>query len=178
MMKQEKQNLVLEILGNGRYRVDADRGVLQSFLKTDQVWRDLISNKLPTGYLQHRIHLGRGKNVSSVVYLHVIVWLSVHGTYEEGMVLGHIDSNPSNCRIDNLRLVSHSQNILESVKNRPVTSKYTKVIRSKEISEIRRLCELGYSQSAIARSLDLNRTSVRYVVKKNESGEKLKFEKA
>lgn len=92
------------------------------------------------------------------------------------MVIDHADSDPSNCALSNLRLVTHKVNIGFSIENRPKTHKDWRVIRSEEIAKIRELVTEGKSQSAIARAMDLNRLSVRYVVNKIKKGEELKFE--
>lgn len=175
-MKTEKQELVLSILGNGRYRVDLDRGVLESFRVGKGEWKDCIPTKLPNGYRQQTIHLGRGKGVRAVVYLHVLVYLSKHGIYDEGMEVDHIDSDPGNCSISNLRLTTKKGNIEFSIKNRPLSHKDWKVIRHEEIAKIREFMLEGHSQSAIARALDLNRLSVRYIYNKIKNGQELKFE--
>jgi len=175
-MKTEKQKLVLEILGNGKYRIDSLRGVLQSFRVGKREWMDCVPTTLPNKYKQHIIHLGRHKSLRAVVYLHVLVWLGCNGEYDEGMVIDHDDSDPSNCALSNLRLVTHKSNIDFSIKNRPKTHKEWRVIRSEEIVKIREFVAAGKNQSAIARALDLNRLSVRYIVNKIKNGEELKFE--
>lgn len=175
-MKTEKQKLVLQILGNGKYRIDSVRGVLQSFRKGEGIWKDNVPNILPNKYIQHIIHLGRGKNTKAVVYLHILVWLACNGEYEEGMEVDHIDSDPSNCALSNLRLATPKQNVDFSIKNRPKTHKEWRVIRFEEIAQIRLLVSEGKNQSVIARALDLNRTSVRHIVNKIKNGEELKFE--
>lgn len=175
-MKSEKQKLVLEILGNGKYRVDRERGVLQSFRKNVNDWVDCVHTLLPSKYKQNVIHLGRGQNTKVTVYLHVLVWIACNGEYDEGMVIDHEDSDPSNCALSNLRLVTQSSNIEFSIKNRPKTQKDWRVIRSDEIAKIRELVAAGKNQSAIARTMDLNRLSVRRIVNKIKNGEELKFE--
>lgn len=41
-------------------------------------------------------------------YVHKVIWLFVHGTWPA--VIDHIDENPTNNRLDNLREATHSQN--------------------------------------------------------------------
>jgi hypothetical protein len=163
-------------LDNGKYWVDHERGVLQSFRKNLNEWVDCVHTLLPSGYKQNIIHLGRGQNTKVNVYLHNLVWLSAHGEFPEDMVIAHEDSNPGNCALSNLKLSTHSSSIDFSIKNRPTTHKDWKVIRSEEIAQIRELVAAGKNQSAIARAMDLNRLSVRHIVNKIKNGEELKFE--
>lgn len=51
-------------------------------------------------------------------YAHRLAWLYVHGVWPQADV-DHIDGDPSNNRIDNLRSVTHAQNTLNS-RQRPV----------------------------------------------------------
>lgn len=176
IMKKEKQELALRILGNGRYRVDGVRGILQSFRVGRGEWVDCVPTTLLSGYKQHIIYLGRGKKEKVVVYLHLLVYLSENGIYEEGLVVDHEDSNPGNCAISNLRLTTVNGDLEFSIKNRPKTHNDWRVIRHEEIRQIRELMKVGASQSAIAKALDLNRLSVRHIYNKINKGEPLKFE--
>lgn len=173
-MKTEKQNLVLEILDNGKYRVDRERGVLQSFRKNLNEWVDCVHTLLPSGYKQNIIHLGRGQNTKITVYLHNLIWLACNGPFPEDKVVKHKDGDPGNCSLVNLELLSLS----ESPVIRPKSDKGTRMIRYDEISAIKKLLEENpnWSKSQIARSMGLNRVSVTRVINKIKSGEKLKWE--
>ena len=173
-MKTEKQNLVLEILDNGKYRVDRERGVLQSFRKNLNEWVDCVHTLLPSGYKQNIIHLGRGQNTKITVYLHNLIWLAFNGEFAEDMVVKHKDGDLGNCALGNLELLSLS----ESSVVRPKSDKGTRVIRYDEITAIKKLLEENpnWSKSQIARSMGLNRVSVTRVINKIKSGDKLKWE--
>jgi hypothetical protein len=174
-MKTEKQKLVLEILDNGKYRVDHSRGVLQSFRKNVNEWMDCVYTILPSGYKQNIIHLGRGQNTKITVYLHNLVWLACNGPFPEDKVVKHKDGDPGNCSLGNLELLSLSETAIQSKK---ITPKGTRVIRCDEITAIKKLLEENpnWSKSQIARELGLNRVSVTRVINKIKSGEKLKWE--
>lgn len=175
-MKREKQELLFKVLGNGKYVVDSEKGVLMSYRKAKGCFVVVKPNVLPTGYKQHVMYLGRGMGERVVVYLHVLVWISVYGVYEEGMVVEFIDGDVGNCSIDNLRLCSSVESVSSSLVNRPDVYGKVKTIRSNEIFYIREMMDKGFSQSRIARELGLNRLSVRYVYNKIKNGEALKYE--
>lgn len=181
-MKREKQELVMEILRNGKYRVDANGGIVYSFRKGDGEWKALSCSITRSGkylgYRQHQLHLGRGKGKKAIVYAHVLVWMSVHGMYEEGKVINHKDLDKMNCSIHNLELVSCKENVEHALKN--VKYKDTgehRAIRHNEISQIKKMLGRGIkNHSRIARELGLGRLAVRYTIKNIESGKELKYE--
>lgn len=45
-----------------------------------------------------------------VCYLHRVIWVMHYGEIPEGYLVDHKDTNPSNNRIDNLRLATYSNN--------------------------------------------------------------------
>ena len=47
--------------------------------------------------------------------VHRIVWEAFNGPIQEGMEIDHIDGNPSNNRLENLRAVSHQTNMLNPI---------------------------------------------------------------
>jgi hypothetical protein len=171
-MKVDKQQLVLYIMSQGRYRVDFERGVLQSF-RRDGEWADVIPNTLPSKRKQHVItHEG----TKVMVYLHILVYIAKNGTYKEGKVIDHEDSDPGNCALSNLRLVTHKKNIKYSLKNRAPKREGDNRQRGEVITKIREALKDGKNQTQIARELGLKRLGVRYVVKQIEAGKTLKFE--
>ncbi len=170
-MKTDKQMKVISILSSGRY-TEIDGSI---YSVRNGVMKKMKCNILPTGYIQLKIYNGkRGKlGLCAVVYAHHLVWLINNGSYDETLEIDHIDRNKRNNSITNLRTVSKKENLT----NRPTRKKSNfKTIRSEEIEQIKTLHCLGSSQSAIAKELNLNRLSVRYIIKKIESGSKLKYE--
>ena len=49
--------------------------------------------------------------------LHRIIWFFHNGPIPVGIEVSHIDKNPSNNRIENLRLASHIENTMRSISN-------------------------------------------------------------
>ena len=50
---------------------------------------------------------------------HIIVWELTHGVVPKGMVIDHIDGDPFNNLISNLRLATPSQNAMNARKHKP-----------------------------------------------------------
>lgn len=173
IMKASKQLIVKSILDTGLYSIDIENGLIYSIRKRG---KSLLSPlTLPTGYQQLILFKGRGTGVKSVVYVHQIVYMAANGLYNETLTIDHIDGNKANNKLSNLRLLTQRDNGMHLQK--PKTSfVITKTIRSNEIKRIRELMALGLSQSKIAIELGLNRLAVRYIVKKIQSGKRLKYE--
>lgn len=171
-MKIEKQQVVMSILRSGIYEIDAVNGLVYAHRKRGKVL--LKCNMLPSEYQQITLFAGRGTGIKVILYLHQLVYLVWHGMYDPEMEVSHEDNNKLNCGIYNLALKTPSQNQLNSPR-----SFYTckiRPIRSAEITQIRTLHAQGMSQNKIANTLDLNRLSVRYIIKRIEAGLTLKYE--
>ena len=64
---------------------------------------DIVGNLTNYGYLNFQIN---GKKY----FVHRIIYYMHHGHMDDTMQIDHIDGNPANNRIENLRLVTRSQN--------------------------------------------------------------------
>lgn len=171
-MRTDKQQIVMSILRSGIYEIDAVNGLVYAHRKRGKVL--LKCNMLPSEYQQLTLFAGRGTGIKVILYLHQLVYLVWYGMYDPEMEISHEDNNKLNCGIYNLALKTPSQNQLNSPR-----SFYTcklRLIRSKEIEQIRALYSRGMSQSKVAKTLDLNRLSVRYIIKRIEAGLPLKYE--
>lgn len=172
-MKKEKQEKVLAIISTGRYIEQG--GDIYSVKSSGIKKLSPLTHK--SGYKQIHIFNGRrgSEGINAIVYVHQLVYMMHFGGYDECMNIDHIDRDPTNNDISNLRLVSIRENHLN--RSNPVRSESVKTIRSEEINSIRDLMSLGLSQSAIAKELNLKRLSVRYIMKKIENNEPLKYDK-
>ena len=180
-MKNEKQQLTLAILNNGKYRVNQEGGYIESFRKGIGEWKKLSGSIASSGYLQHTLHLGRGLNSKVIVYAHIAVYIGVNGVYDEGLVINHKDLDRFNNRPDNLEAVSVKENIIHANNNVDFSkniSVYTKLIRYDEICAIKKLLvdHPNWTKARIARELGLNRIPVTRVINKIKNGEELKYE--
>jgi hypothetical protein len=70
---------------------------------------------------------GRGQLVATVngrhSYVHRIIWLVVHGSWPEAEI-DHVDGNPTNNRLANLRPASRGENMQNKVSARGSSSKF------------------------------------------------------
>jgi hypothetical protein len=172
-MKLDKQNKVLAIISTGRYKeISGDVYSLRS-----SGWHKMSPLVHVPGYMQVHLYNGRrGVNgINVIVYVHQFVYMLNNGGYPPDFNIDHIDRNPLNNDISNLRVISskdNNNNRKESV--RPIK---VNTIRANEINAIRELMASNLSQSAIAKELNLNRLSVRYIMKKIENNEPMKYDK-
>ncbi len=169
-MRKEKQLKVLTYLQREDIHVDP-QGNLWYEVKTQKLCRMRTPGLLPTGYSQYMLKTPEGEIV--MVYKHVLAYLAKVRKVYSGQI-DHIDRDKANDCFDNLRAVTPKQNVENSDKN--VQHREPRLIRKNQIVAIRTLMQAGHSQASIARTLDLNRLSVRYVMKRIESGEELKYE--
>jgi hypothetical protein len=97
--------IAADLVSEGRWRVDPSTGDVfgvrgRPLRRTDA-----------QGYRQTEIRVGQSR-VS--VYLHRVVWESVHGAIPDGLQLNHIDGVKTNNAIANLELVTQSENNLHA----------------------------------------------------------------
>ncbi len=60
---------------------------------------------------ENKSHAYRSININRKRYLtHRCIWIWHHGDISSNMVIDHIDNNPVNNKIENLRLVTYSEN--------------------------------------------------------------------
>lgn len=74
----------------------------------------------PHGYV--RVHLSKNGAIK-IHQVHRLVWEAFNGPIPEGMQVNHIDENPSNNRLENLNLMTPSQNINYGTRNKKVSGK-------------------------------------------------------
>ena len=72
-------------------------------------------------------------------WVHRLVWEAFYGPIPEGMEIDHIDGNPSNNSLSNLRAVDHKTNM-----NNPITKKRKRMLTDCEKKKRNRECSLRY----------------------------------
>lgn len=154
-MNKEKQIRVLET--KGRYEIRDGR----LYCKYRGVWIEKVAST-PQGYRQHVLFNGRGWG-KVIVYEHIIVWLYANGVYEGD--IDHINHDRSDNRIENLRVVTHSENMLHS----PVVNKTTSRMMHPTVEQMITLLDCfanGISKAESARRAGLQRVTALHHINK------------
>ena len=104
---------------NGRYYI-SDLGKI--YYNT-QCWRnpkgklkELTPSYNPSGYLYYKLSIGNCKY--DYVRGHRMVWEAFKGKIPAGLEIDHINRDRHNNKLSNLRLVTHSENCLNTKKNK------------------------------------------------------------
>jgi HNH endonuclease len=107
---------------NPDYRIGVDgsvqsRRILFSQAVSD-IWKPLKINRRKDGYLVVGIRVpGFDKRKVRTHYVHTLVLEAFIGPCPDGMECLHIDGNPSNCRLDNLRWGTRTENSADSARH-------------------------------------------------------------
>lgn len=87
-------------------------------------WKVVFSNRLKVGQLAGDSD-GRGYRrvmlVKTHYKMHILIWIMHNGNIPDNLIVDHIDQNIKNNRLENLRLLTKSQNNLNSDKRKGVT---------------------------------------------------------
>ena len=106
------------------------------------------------GYLQMLV-AEDGKHNSE--YIHRFIWQAFNGEIPDGLTIDHIDNNPANNRLDNLQLLTNTEN----------PSKANQIFTKAQLDEIRYLRnDLRWTQKRIANKFDVHPATIHYLQKK------------
>ena len=96
------------------FRADGAGGVEQFFWRKFE-WLPLVGHKDNIGYYvanwQQRDSETKARMGRRFSRVHQIVWRVYHGDVPEGLEIDHIDGDKANNRVENLRVVTHAENI-------------------------------------------------------------------
>lgn len=99
-----------KLINFNKYFVNKDGSIISKY------WNKELKNRKTTGkdYIANMLTLKNGKK--RWFFRHRVVWYYFNGEIPEGCEIDHIDTNPSNNSLQNLRLVTHKENM-----NNPIT---------------------------------------------------------
>jgi len=134
-----------EIKNYPDYKIDADGNVYSFRGKKNGYKLKGIHSSQSRRYLQVGLYSPFG-NRPEFKYIHRLVWETFKGEIPKDMQVDHIDGNPANNKLTNLRLLTHKDN----VKIWNLTSRKNGDLRLKR-DEIIKMHESGMTYSKIAR---------------------------
>lgn len=173
----DKQAEIIAAVSNGTYRVEIHTGTIykKGLNGHEKVFNGYTDKK--TGHVTYSLR-DKGKLIRSTGQ--VIVWLAGNGEFEPGKKIVHIDRNPGNNCIQNLKMRNMGQRKKRRSEDIPADArKFKKMCRFAEIVRIKKILEVHPGKSAIEISEDMrcNYNSVLHVVRCIRNGKPLKFEK-
>jgi len=121
---------------NGYYVSDQGRvrshykqvGPPHHWIITDEPQRIIAPGRERNGYLNVGIKMNGGKITQKI---HHLVMLSFIGPKQDGIEVCHIDNNPANNRLSNLRYDTHANNMKDMMKPERLRKRYNKFVSDK-----------------------------------------------
>lgn len=119
------------------------------------------------GYKQVEIYDGKGNKER--VYLHVFIYTAWLGEVKDGFEIDHIDFNPRNNNVKNLRQISISQN--RSKKKLQAKRGINSGVEVLTIEQVSWLKSIGkFNKSKMAKELGVSRGTIYYALKEATNG--------
>lgn len=95
--------------------------------------------------------------------LHRVVYETFKGDVPKGYVVHHIDDNPKNNKLSNLKVITHKENIMIGM-NKTDRSKWSKRLTNNEKTTIKGMYALGMTYIEIAKKMGVSRITVENVI--------------
>jgi len=106
-----------------------------TYIDGNLFWKTKISRKIVIGRLAGNINKKRNYYQISVFgkkyKQHRIIWEMFNGKIKDNLSIDHIDRNPLNNKIENLRLCTQAQNCANKYSGKKKTSKFKGVVKNK-----------------------------------------------
>lgn len=160
-MDINKQHIVLNLIRSGRYRVDFETGDVYSNVGLSE--RIMKPLRHYSGYLQYCLDIGFNHRI--MVYGQGISFLAMYlETYDPKFVIDHKNGNKSDNRPENLRCITHAENLKDN-------GGHTKGKRIKRVRipvdqrhAIREGAKLGISHVKLAEQYHTTRQTIARIV--------------
>ena len=111
------------------------------------------------GYLRFSLRK-YGESKQKNKYSHVFVWETFNGMIPDGFQIDHIDDNKENNKLDNLQLITPSENCKKAVKNRKNFNNYQNIRSVKGTNNETNEVKYYFSIHSAGQHLEINSASV------------------
>ena len=117
----------IKIANYERYEVSDTGLVISNALTRPRVLKPQKVSQSKKKYLQVRLYNeenkrdNKGKKIGKLFYVHRLVWEAFVGEIPEDKEIDHIDDNPHNNNLNNLRLIGRTQNVLKHYNKKTIT---------------------------------------------------------
>lgn len=108
--RKNTQEIELEDNWRQLTEIDANQYISRDGRLWNKRFKNIKGGTVRNGYIRYTI----GKKCYSA---HILVWEAFNGKIPKGYFIDHIDGNRSNNNLDNLRLVTQSENMKNAMKN-------------------------------------------------------------
>lgn len=133
--------------------------------EVEDKWKDLIPYKEPKGYLS--VSLSNGKDKPKRFRVHSIVANAFLIKESEDLIVRHLDSDPTNNNITNLKWGTYLENENDKISNGTWDKRCGGAkLTPKKIDEIRELAEKGEKHEPISKKYNISRSTVTRIINK------------
>lgn len=164
----DKYELIYRLYLIGRFSYK-DGEVYRHFDGVKEEWLEQpvkIGAKKPDGYISHSMKY-RGNQYQFMVHRMVYVFFNGPESLSAGRVINHLDGDKGNNRIENLELVTQSDNIRHSLRTglKRIVNNNTTKLTWDEVDLIRMLYNEGeYSQRDLAKMYGVSQSNIGQIV--------------
>ena len=166
MVNKDKEKRFIQRIREGKIEIDPETGIAHS------VFRRQMTSK-NNGYIQ--TFCG-----GETIFVHRLVWMYVYGEIPDGYDINHKNGDKSDNRIDNLELMTRSQNVVHARnvlgriigvygRSFPGSKNGNAKLSWDKIHEIRKMYATGnYTQSDLGKKFGVSQTIIGGIIR-NES---------
>lgn len=148
------------VSNTGRIQSRWKRGAFFSGFRIEDVWKDLPTHPDTKGYLQ--VHLCDGYGKVKTARLHnLVAELFLGKKPDDKKVIRHLDSNPSNNRVDNLAYGTYTENENDKIQNGTWNTRNGGAkITPSQVLEIRARLSNGENHNSLAKEFGVSRPTI------------------
>lgn len=167
----KNDRLIFELITDPNYRIH-ENGTIETCVQLNgrpgASWRQAGGSNTPDGYMVIRYK-------GTLLRIHRIVWAKFHQHLAEKMVINHIDGVKSNNSIDNLEMVSESENQIHAYRHLgKIPNRGAAKLSWKQVDDIRKDRSEGMTLRELKEKYCVSKTALSYICSGKTYNEGLK----